>query len=263
MRSYRVPSVERAFVILDKVGLAVQGLSLVEVTEKTGYAKTTVFMLLTVLERLGALRQVEGRYFLGGHLAFLGGQALQRLDLRSIADPVMRSLSERTGFTVHLGVLEKCQVVFIGKIEHEGFIRFSSYVGLSQPFHVSSLGKAIAAFLPEDRMAELLQCPLDRRTRYTITEPSDLLEAIKVIRDQGYAVEDEEDAEGVRCIGAPIFDHDAAVVGAVSVTAVRTDLPVEAFPEVSRLVVRSACEISKSLGSSTRSLGPTVLQNED
>ena len=248
MRSYRVPSVERAFTILDEVGLAVQGLSLVEVTEKTGYAKTTVFMLLTVLERLGALRQVEGRYFLGGHLASLGGQALQRLDLRSIADPVMRSLSEQTGFTVHLGVLEKCQVVFIGKIEHEGFIRFSSYVGLSQPFHVSSLGKAIAAFLPEDRINELLQCPLDRRTRYTITERTDLLEALKVIRTQGYAIEDEEDAEGVRCIGAPIFDHDAAAVGAISVTAVRTGLPVEAFPEVSRLVVGSAQEISESLG---------------
>lgn len=248
MRSYRVPSVERAFSILDEVGLAPRGLALMEITEKTGYAKTTVFMLLTVLERLGALRQVEGRYFLGGHLAALGGQALQRLDFRTVADPVMRSLSEQTGFTTHLGVLERCQVLFVGKIEHEGFIRFSSYVGLSQPFHVSSLGKAIAAFLPEERMTELLQCPLERRTRYTITEPNALLQAMQVIRRQGYAVEDEEDAEGVRCIGAPVFDHHGAVIGAVSVTAVRAELPVEAFPDVSRQVVAAAQQISQSLG---------------
>lgn len=249
MRSYRVPSVERAFRIMDEIGLASQGLSLMELTERTGFPKTTVFMLLTVLEKIGALRQVEGKFYLGGHLATLGGQALQRLDLRTVAEPVMKSLSDRTGFTVHLGVLERCQVIFVGKIEHEGFIRFSSYVGLAQPFHVSSLGKAIAAFLPPDRMESMLQCPLDRRTRYTITEPEALRHALEVVRSQGYAVEDEEDEESVRCIGAPVFDHNGDVVGAVSITAVRADLPVEAFPDASQEVIAAAREISQLLGS--------------
>lgn len=261
MRSYRVPSVERAFTVMDEIGSSPKGLSLMDITEKTGYAKTTVFMLVTVLERIGVLRQVEGRYFLGGHLAALGGQALQRLDLRSVADPVMRDLSDKTGFTTHLGVLEKCQVIFVGKVEHEGFIRFSSYVGLSQPFHVSSLGKAIAAFLPEERTTELLRCPLERRTRYTITEPSALQQALQVIQRQGYAVEDEEDAEGVRCIGAPIFDHHGAVNGAVSVTAVRAELPVEAFPAVSRMVVTAAQEISQALGAKVQGLSLTPVRD--
>lgn len=253
MRSYRVPSVERAFKIMDQIGLESQGLSLAELIERTGFPKTTIFMLLTVLEKIGALRQIEGKFFLGGHLATLGGQALQRLDLRRVAEPVMRILSERTGFTVHLGVLERCQVIFVGKIEHEGFIRFSSYVGLAQPFHVSSLGKAIAAFLPTNRVESMLQCPLDRRTRYTITDPNALQHALAVIRDQGYAVEDEEDQEGVRCLGAPIFDHNGDVVGAVSITAVRADLPVEVFPDASHAVMDASREISHLLGSTTPS----------
>ncbi len=248
MRSYRVPSVERAFVIMDQIGLAPRGLSLMEITEQTGFPKTTVFMLLTVLERLGALRQVEGRYFLGSHLATLGGQALRRLDLRTVADPVMRRLSEQTGFTVHLGVLEQCEIIFIGKIEHEGFIRFSSYVGLAQPFHVSSLGKAIAAFMPPERIESLLECQLKRRTRYTITDPESLRCALEVVRRQGYAVEDEEDEEGVRCIGVPIFDHNGDVVGAVSITAVRASLPVETFPQYSESVIQAGREISRLLG---------------
>ncbi|MCY0900290.1 MAG: IclR family transcriptional regulator [Firmicutes bacterium] len=252
MRTYRVPSVERAFKILDEIGSAGKGLTLAEVTEKTGIAKTTAFMVLTVLERVDAVRQVEGRYFLGSHLATLGGQALQRFDFRSIAEPVMEELSQKTGFTVHLGVLDHRNVIFVGKIESEGFIRFSSYVGLAQPFHVSSLGKAIVAFLPSDRIDELLKYPLERRTPYTITDPQDLREALAVIKAQGYAVEDEEDEEGVRCIGAPIFDHRNDVAGAISVTAVRADLPVESFPAVSQLVIQAAQRVSQRLGASLR-----------
>lgn len=250
MRNYRVPSVERAFAVMDEIGIASNGLSLTELIERTGFAKTTVFMLVTVLERIGALRLVGGRYYLGGHLATLGGQAVKRLDLRNVAEPVMQSLSDRTRFTVHLGVLDRCHVVFIGKVEHEGFIRFSSYVGLTQSFHVSSLGKAIAAFLPEERFNTLLQCPLERRTPYTITSPDVLRRAIDAVRKQGYAVEDEEDEMGVRCVGAPIFDHSGQVVGAVSVTAVRADLPVESFPVISEQVISAAEDISAQLGGS-------------
>ncbi len=260
MRNYRVPSVERAFIILDQVGLSPQGMSLTEITESTGFPKTTVFMLATVLERLAVLRQVEGRYFLGAHLATLGGQALQRLDLRTVADPVMRELCDQTAFTVHLGILEQCHVIFVGKVEHEGFIRFSSYVGMAQPFHVSSLGKAIAAFLPDERQIALTSCPLIQRTRYTITDPEALLKALAVVRLQGYAVEDEEDEEGVRCVGAPIFDHDQQVVGAVSITAVRTNLPVEAFPQTARLVIQAAEEISRLLGSLKQDESQTPLR---
>lgn len=255
MQKYRVPSVERAFRIMDEIGLASQGLSLMQLTERTGLPKTTIFMLLTVLERIGALRQTKGQFYLGGHLATLGGQALQQLDLRVVAEPVMQSLSDRTGFTVHLGVLERGQVIFVGKIEHEGFIRFSSYVGLAQPFHVSSLGKAIAAFLPPDEIEPMLQRPLGRRTRYTITEPETLRRALEVVRSQGYAIEDEEDEEGVRCIGAPVFDHAGHVVAAVSITAVRADLPVEAFSDFSREVITAAREISQLLGSSVSNTG--------
>lgn len=257
MRNYRVPSVEKAFAMLDQIGRAPQGMSLAEITEITGFPKTTVFMLATALERIAVLRQVDGRYFLGGHLATLGGQALQRLDLRSVADPVMHRLCDQTGFTVHLGILEQCHVIFVGKVEHEGFIRFSTYVGLAQPFHVSSLGKAIAAFLPEDRLRALITCPLTRRTRYTITEPEAFLKAMEVVRRQGYAVEDEEDEEEVRCIGAPIFDHDGQVVGAVSITAVRTSLPVEGFSHTAQLVMQAAAEISRQLGA-LKQAGPDI-----
>jgi DNA-binding IclR family transcriptional regulator len=250
-RTYRVPSVERAFRILEEISEAPGGLGLAEITERTGFPKTTVFMLLTALRDMGVLRQEGAEYFLGPVLAKLGGQALRRIDLRQLATPYMHRLVEQTGFTSHLGVLNGQDLIFVAKVESEGFIQFSTYPGMTQAFYLSSLGKAIAAFLPEPELDALLrECNFVRKTPYTITDADMFRRAAETIRRQGYAVEDEENEEGIRCIGAPVFDHDGAVVAAISVTAVRHHLPVEDFPRVAALVMEAANGLSREMGCS-------------
>lgn len=250
-RTYRVPSVERAFRILDEVSQAAHGLTLSEVTERTGIPKTTAFMLVSVMHDLGALAQHDGQFVLGPMLAKLSGQALRRLDLRKAAAPHIQRLVQRTGFTSHLGVLNGLELIFVDKVESTRFIQFLTYPGMSQPFYLSSLGKAIASFLPDDELEALLsKCEFVRKTNYTIGSAEAFREVAAAVRAQGYAVEDEENEEGVRCIGAPIFDRDSRVTAAVSVTAVRSDLPLEFFPQVAAMVIEAANDISQQLGCS-------------
>lgn len=248
MARQNMSMVRRAFRILDEISRAPSGLALVEIVAGTGFAKSTTFLTLAELHAVGAVRHEHDRYFLGPHLATLGGQAIHRLDLRTIALPHMQRLVEATRFSSHLGIIDQCNVIFIGKVESENFIRFSTYIGMAQPFHLSSLGKAIAAFLPPEELDELLAHPLVQRTPFTITDPKELRSRLEMVRQQGYAFEDEEDAEGVRCIGAPIFDAEGQVIAAVSVTAVRSSLPVEWFAKVGSLVVETAHAISHDLG---------------
>lgn len=250
-RTYRVPSVERAFRILEEISAAPNGLGLADITERTGFPKTTVYMLLTVLRDLGVLRQDDAQYVLGPVLAKLGGQALRRLDLRPLAMPYMQRLVEQTGFTSHLGVLRGQDLIFVAKVESEGFIQFSTYPGMTQAFYLSSLGKAIAAFLPEPELEALLaNCTFVRKTNYTITDAAMFRRVAAIIRRQGYAVEDEENEEGIRCIGAPVFDHEGRVIAAISVTALRNHLPVEDFPRVAQLVMEAANGLSREMGCS-------------
>lgn len=250
-RTYRVPSVERAFQILEEVGRVTSGMTLAEVTERTGIPKTTAFMLVSVLRDMGVLAQHDAQYVLGPMLAKLGGQALRRMDLRAVAGAHMQRLAEQTGFTSHLGVLSGQELIFIDKVESERFIQFLTYPGMSQQFYLSSLGKAIASFLPEEELETLLErCRFIRKTNYTITDATAFRQIAAAIRSQGYAIEDEENEDGVRCIGAPIFDHDGRVAAAISVTALRSHLPVESFPRVAAMVIAAANGVSQQMGCS-------------
>lgn len=250
-RTYRVPSVERAFQVLEVISQSPNGLTLSEITERTGIPKTTAFMLVSVLRDMGVLGQHDAQYMLGPILAKLGGQALRRLDLRTLAAPYMQRLMEQTGFTSHLGVLTGQELIFIDKVESERFIQFLTYPGMSQPFYLSSLGKAIASFLPAEEFEALLAgCPFVRKTDYTITDADAFRRIASVIRAQGYAIEDEENEEGVRCIGAPIFDRDGRPAAAISITALRSQLPVEDFPQVAALVIEAANGVSLQMGCS-------------
>lgn len=261
MATYKAPPIERAFAVLELVGAAPTGLTLADLVEATKLPKTTVFLVVASLRDLGALRLEDTRYFLGPKIAELGGQAVHHMDIRAVALPHMQRLAEQTGLTVHLGVLGGANVHFIAKVETDGFIRFNTYVGMSQPFHLSSLGKAIAAYLPEDELEEALREPLVRRTRYTTTDPVTFRDHLVAVRRQGYAIEDEENEEGVRCIGAPVFDGSGNVA-ALSVTAIRSQLPVESFPDTAARVMAAADAISAELGGVVRPPIPTARRGE-
>jgi DNA-binding IclR family transcriptional regulator len=127
-------------------------------------------------------------------------------------------LRDRTGETVHLGVLEAGQVVYVEKLESPGPLRMASMVGRIVPAHSTALGKAMLAYLPGAGGADRGEARLVRRTPNTITDPARLFQELAAIRARGYSIDNVENEEGIRCVGAAIFDHRGRVAGAVSVS---------------------------------------------
>lgn len=255
---YRVPSVERAFRLLGIIQDSENGLSLAELVSASGFPKTTVYTILETLRTLDAVYERNGRFYLGIRLMELGGAAAEGLDLKEAARPAMEWLQDQTGFAVHLAVLHGDEVVFLDKLESKGFIRFSSYIGMTAPFYVTSLGKALVACLPETARNRLITtCELRPRTPHTIVDREQLSAALDSVRQHGYAIEDEEQDQGVRCVGAPIFGDPEDVVAAISVTAISNQLPADRFPEIGALVRRAADQVSHTLGN-TRAFLPSL-----
>lgn len=250
MKEYSVPALEKAIAILELLAESQQELSVTEIYTALYIPKATTFMVLNVLERHEIVKKnSNGRYTIGMRLYKLGITYISKLDIIKIARPHIEALMSETGFTTHLAVIYDQKVMFIDKVEPSSFVRFTTYPGMRADIHVTSLGKAIAAHLPSDDVeAILVEQGMGTYTVNTITNIADFRQALEQIRQNGYAIENEEGELAVRCIGAPIFDNTRKVVAAVSVTALVSQLPESAFSTVGATVRRTADRISRELG---------------
>ncbi|MCC6793272.1 MAG: IclR family transcriptional regulator, partial [Thermomicrobiales bacterium] len=183
----------------------------------------------------------------------LGITYVSKLDVVKIGRPFLERLLERTNLTSHLGAIFDHRVIFIEKLEPKSFIRFSTFPGMRSDVHISSLGKAMAAHLPEHELETILdRIGLGHYTTNTITEPDAFAAELAKIREQGYSIENEEGELGIRCVGAPIFDNADRVIAAVSVTGLVAQIPEEDFPRLGAIVRETADSISAAMGAPTR-----------
>jgi DNA-binding IclR family transcriptional regulator len=252
MRTYSVPALEKAIAILELLAASEHALTTAEIFTPLGIPKATAFMLLNVLERHGMVRKQDtNRYTIGVKLYNLGITYISHLE----------DLMRETRFTTHLAVLHDRRVLFIDKVEPNTFIRFSTFPGMRSDIHMSSLGKAIAAYLPEHELDLIVEeVGLGAYTPNTITTMTGFHKELARIRTEGYAIEDEEGELGVRCVGAPIFNNAGKVVAAVSVTALCSQIEPEAFASVGHTVQQTAARISAELGYIDRR-APSELQD--
>jgi DNA-binding IclR family transcriptional regulator len=250
MRTYNVPALEKAIAILELLAASEHALSTTEIFTTLGIPKATAFMLLNVLERHDMVRkQDNNRYTIGVKLYNLGITYISQLDIVELSHPHLQELMRETRFTTHLAVIHDRRVLFIDKVEPNTFIRFSTFPGMRSDIHMSSLGKAIAAYLPEHELDSIIdEVGLGAYTPNTITTISELRQELEKIRREGYAVEDEEGELGVRCVGSAIYNNTGKVVAAVSVTALCSQIEPEAFPSVGQTVRQTAARISAELG---------------
>jgi DNA-binding IclR family transcriptional regulator len=241
---------EKGIQILDLVAQSNRELSTTEIYTTLGIPKATAFMILNVLERHALLKKTaNGRYVIGVKLYKLGLAYISELDIVKVARPHLEALMRQTRFTTHLGTLDDGRVLFIDKVEPNTFVRFSTFPGMRSDIHMSSLGKAIAAHLPEDDLARIIaQVGLGAYTPKTITQLDRFMQELEKVRSDGYAIDDEEGELNVRCIGAPIFDGSGKMVAAVSITALVSQLPETAFRETGQRVYETAARISRELG---------------
>ncbi|MCK8435519.1 IclR family transcriptional regulator [Streptomyces sp. D2-8] len=193
---------------------------LTEITARTELAKTTAFRLCADLVRLGLLERDGETYRLGGKLFELGSLVPRRLDLREAALPFLQDLFEATHETVHLGVREGHDVVYVERIHGHQALSLPSRIGGRLPLTCTGVGKALLAFSGSELVDEVLAAPLPRLTPQSVTDAVRLRTAIEQIQVSGLAYEEQEAALGVSCIASPVFDGPTAV-GALSVAVPR------------------------------------------
>ncbi len=248
---YRVQVLDRALAIIDT--LAGDGLdaSLMELSEKLQLHKSTVHRLLMILERHRIVERQPhtGRYQLGLRLFELGSVAIARFNIRERARLHLQRLVLEVDETVHLCVLDAGEVLYLDKIEPGRSVRMASRIGRRNAVHCSAVGKAMLAHLPEREVDQILeQRGLPRLTSKTIVTMADLKADLKATRERGYAIDNEEAEEGVRCVGAAILGRNGRPLGAISASAPSFRLPLAKVPGVAVAVCAAARALSEESG---------------
>jgi DNA-binding IclR family transcriptional regulator len=243
-------AVDRALAILEMASQRRDGQTNSEISRKLGIPKSSASYILRTLERRGYLRRdaESGKYRLGLKVLSLGRDALAAFDIGAVALPVLRTLVERTQLTAHLAVLDHGEAVYIEKVDAPGFIKMDTWVGRRMHVHSTSVGKALVAHLPKEAVEEILRRHgLKKRTPKTITGPARFLAELERVREQGYAVDDEENSLDARCLAAPVFDREGNVAAAVGLSGTTTQTDHASLPRIAELVKEAARRISRHL----------------
>jgi len=215
---HSIQSVDRALLLLETIAEAGGEATLTDLANRTGLNISTCHHLLATLIQRGFAAKVPGRrlYALGARILFLGHACLQ-VDLPRRAQPYLENINRATGETVHLAGLQGDTVVTLAVREARHAVRVDTgKIGKLDAPHATSVGKAMMAWLPEDEVRRILPNNMKRYTDNTITEFDEFVEALRVVRRNGYAIDREEFLPGVICIGAAIRDQAGTVIGAIS-----------------------------------------------
>jgi DNA-binding IclR family transcriptional regulator len=248
--TYKVQALDRAFAVLDLLGESDTPLGLAQVASSLQLHKSTAHRFLMVLERHRMVeRTAGGKFRLGLRLFDLGNRAIDQYDLRDRAQPHLRRLVTETEETAHLCILEGTHVIYIDKIEPARSVRMITRIGASNPVYCTSVGKAILAFLPEERVTDILRrTRFERFTHRTIATVEALRVEIEKTRRRGYAVDDEELEEGLRCIAVPVLDAQRLPVAAVSISGPSFRVTAQKLPEIANHLLQCVRGISADMG---------------
>lgn len=244
-------AVERALMMLEAIAERDAGLTNAELSRRLAMPKSSASYILRVLERRGYLRRdlETNKYQLGLKLLDLSRGALAGLDIRAMALPALQQLMERSQLTAHLAVLDHGEAVYVEKVEAPGFVRMNTWVGRHMPIHCTGVGKALVAYLPEVEIKALLKTRgMRKRTSKTLVVCAKFLQELARVRAEGYAVDDEENNYGVRCVAAPIFDGSGQVVASIGVSGTTTQNDLAHLPKVAEWAKDAARKVTQQLG---------------
>jgi IclR family transcriptional regulator, KDG regulon repressor len=249
---YKVQVLDRAINIIEFIGQQSTGeAGLRELSLAMKLHKTTAHRIAHVLESRGLLRRGldSNRYRLGLHLYDLGCQALDHVNIRDEARPFMTRIALEVGETVHLAVLDRAEVLYIERVEAQRSLTMGSKLGGRNPVYCTALGKAILAYSPAIEVEQILAaCRMEARTRNTFTSALALKRELERICDRGYAIDDEEIEDGIRCVSAPILNQANRAVAAISVSGPSSRITPNRFELIGKTVLKAARELSAHIG---------------
>jgi len=212
---------------------------------------STVHRLLANLVHHGFVEEAPASrgYQLGFKVLRMGLRVLDRLDFRRVAQPLLLELSERTKETVHLAILQETRAIPIERFGSPQAVDLDARFAGVMPLHCTSVGKTLLAYQRGDLLTKVARTAgLRRYTRHTITSLVNLRKELEGIREQGYAVDQQEAVEGLVSVAGPLFDHTGRVVAAFGVTGPATRITPQRLAEIVHLVCATSREISLRLG---------------
>ncbi|WP_270181127.1 IclR family transcriptional regulator [Alkalihalobacillus sp. CinArs1] len=251
-----IQSVDRSLQILNILKEHQGGLGITELANKLDVAKSTIHRLVSTLESHQYIQRTpdHSSYQLGLKFIEMYHVVVDNLNILDVARDVLEQLSERTQKISHLVMIEEDhQVIYIDKVESQSTIRIYSRTGRKAPLHCTGVGKAISAYYTSDQLKDFFETrELTRFTDHTITSKERYEAELARIRESGYAIDDEEHEEGIRCIAVPIFDHQGKPTYAVSITGTVQQMTEQHLAEFLPILQEAGNEISKRLGYSSK-----------
>jgi DNA-binding IclR family transcriptional regulator len=218
---YDIKVLQKTFKILELFDEKGKELALTEINELLNLNKVSIFRIIKNLEHAGYLEKDPDtlKFKLGLRMYHIGSLAEPNSKIRRITRPFLEKLNEQCGETVHLAALHQGEALYLDKIEGKGTIRVITLIGTKLPAHCSGVGKTLLAALSEEDLEELIrEKGLPRFTDNTITESNALKAELAKIRKQGYAIDNEEIEEGLKCAAAPLHDSEGNVVASISIS---------------------------------------------
>lgn len=242
-----IQSAQRIFQVLEL--LADKGeMGLLELSQKLNLNKSTVHRMLSSLIYMGYATQNEEtqKYDLSFKLVTIAGKLLDRTNILTIARPYLEELSQLSGETVHLVKREGSHILYIDKVEAKvGSIRMVSHIGMVRPMYCSGVGKAIMSTMDKEEITQIWkESIIEKKTKNTITDFNQLLQVLEEVKKSGYALDDEENELGVRCIAACIHDYHREVKYAFSISGPTNRMTKERTLELSEYVLKVQEELS-------------------
>ncbi len=253
VRQYLVPAVTRALEVIELLSKQDAGMSISEIHRALRLPLSSAANIVYTLKSLGYLERSEegSRYRLSLKMLGISRRVLDRMDFLGRCHGLLEELSRESGLTVHLAVMREGESIYIDRVANDGFVQFSSYVGMRWPAHSSAVGKALLAFLPDAELHRTLKhMTLHKVTPRTITSRRALETQLASFRRLGYTWEMEEGEMGVACVAAPLFGQQDDVVAAVSATGTIQQIPKNRVATTGALVKKYAHLMSARLGGS-------------
>ncbi len=244
-------SLNKAIDILVHLGQVPEGMSLPDISLMVGQPKSTMHRLLTALEGRRFVRyEPDTRLWKIGVEAFVVGSAfLRNRDITGFARPVMQALVNDSGETASLYIEDDGEIVCLAQVECRQTMRVIARPGGRAKMHMSGSGKAILAFFPEQRIEQVVERHgLPAATEKTINTPHGLRLNLDLVRQQGFAIDDEENSLGIRCVAAPVFDHTGEAIAAVSISGPSSRIVDSRMAALGERVRAAARALTKSIG---------------
>ena len=248
----RVQSLVRAFGLLDTLAKSDDGLTLTEIASVVKLPRSTAHRLLTTMD---ALRYVEfdnrtNRWMIGVQAITLGSAFVHVRDIGRLGRPIMRSLMIDSNEVVNIGVSDQTSVRYVGQVRPLGVQRDAADKGTTLPMHTTASGKVLLAHWADDQLSSFLRKQtLVRRTSSSIVEEHELVRELAEIRARGYAVDDQENSMGRRCVAVPVFNCHRQVRASLSITGGIARMPDSRLAALGHSLAGAAARMTSTIGS--------------